>query len=218
MPGSRGHRNEDGGVVGKLTLSPKVKRELENRNRPFVDRSSMNRRERIRIGMGAPTGGTEAPSPRRKQIREGLTKGLDGARTLPAGLPPVRYPDPMGNGQKRLAPTPRGSGPGARLAASARNYGPTGMRAQGGSPGVGSNMQPKLGAQLSNRVQSGAINQGQAGKVAQQRRMLQKAFGPDWRKQVFGAGGAKGVSGPFAQAQIRTKRAQGLARAKRKLY
>lgn len=155
----------------------------------------MNRRQRIMIGMGK-AGGTEATGVRRKQIKEGLAKGPAGARTLPAGLPPIRYPDPMGNGK----PTAR-----------------TSVQAPGG-PRVGGAMQPKLGAQLSNRVQSGAINQGQAGKVAQQRQMLQKAFGSNWRKQVFGAGGAKGVSGPFAQAQIRTKRAQGLARAKRKLY
>lgn len=153
----------------------------------------MSRRAMILKGMGR-TGGTEAPSARRKQIKEGLAKGPSGARTLPAGLPPIRYPS-----------TPKGA---ARASA---------IR-QPGSPSVGEAMQPKLGAQLSNRVQSGAISQGQAGKVAQQRRMLQKAFGSNWRKQVFGAGGAKGVSGPFAQAQIRTKRAQGLARAKRKLY
>lgn len=142
-------------------------------------------------------GGTEAPNARRAQIKAGLAKGPAGARTLPAGLPPIRYPDPMGNGKAPRA--------GASVA-------------QPGSPGVGHAIQPKLGAQLSNRVQSGAINQGQAGKVAQQRRMFQKAFGPNWRKQVFGAGGAKGVSGPFAQAQIRNKRTAGLERAKRKLY
>lgn len=153
----------------------------------------MSRRSMILQGMGK-GGGTEAPSARRKQIKEGLAKGPAGARTLPAGLPPIRYPSTPGNAARASA-----------------------IR-QPGAPGVGGAVQPKLGAQLSNRVQSGAINQGQAGKVAQQRQMLQKAFGPDWRKQVFGAGGAKGVSGPFAQAQIRTKRNQGLARAKRKLY
>lgn len=195
MPGARGHRNEDGlkKILGNVTISPKLKRELENRNRPLMDRSSMNRRQRIMIGMGK-AGGTEAPTARRKQIKEGLAKGPAGARTLPAGLPPIRYPSKPGNAARASA-----------------------IR-QPGSPGIGAGIQPKLGAQLSGRVSSGAISQGQAGKVAQQRQMLQKAFGSDWRKQVFGAGGAKGVSGPFAQAQIRTKRAQGLARAKRKLY
>lgn len=153
----------------------------------------MNRREQIKIGMGA-SGGTSAPSARRKQILEGLRKGPSGARTLPSGLPPIRYP----------------AKPGGAARSSALR--------QPGSPGVGGAMQPKLGAQLSNRVQSGAIGQGQAQKVAGQRQMLQKAFGSDWRKQVFGAGGAKGISGPFAQRQVAAKRAQGLARAKRKLY
>lgn len=195
MPGARGHRNEDGPkkILGNVTISPAVKKQLENRSRPLLDRSKMSRRAMILQGMGK-SGGTEATGARRKQIKEGLAKGPAGARTLPAGLPPIRYPSKLGNAARASA-----------------------IR-QPGSPGVGGAMQPKLGAQLSNRVQSGAINQGQAGKVAQQRQMLQKAFGSDWRTKVFGQGGAKGVSGPFAQAQIRTKRAQGLARAKRKLY
>lgn len=153
----------------------------------------MSRRLKIMEAMGK-GGGTEAGGPRRRQIKEGLAKGPAGARTLPAGLPPIRYP----------------SKPGTPARAS-------GIQSPG-SPGVGAGMQPKLGAQLSNRVQNGAISQGQAGKVAQQRQMLQKAFGPNWRKQVFGAGGAKGVSGPFAQDRIRNKRTAGLERAKRKLY
>lgn len=156
----------------------------------------MNRRSVILKAMGG-GGGTEAPTARRKQIREGLNKGPAGARTLPAGLPPIRYPDPMGNGKP----------PMARTSVQAP-----------GSPRVGGAMQPKLGAQLSNRVQNGAINQGQASKVAKQRQLLQKAFGSDWRTKVFGQGGAKGVSGPFAQSQVRNKRNAALSRAKRKLY
>lgn len=195
MPGARGHRNEDGPkkILGNLTINPKVKRELENRNRPLMDRSAMTRRERIMIGMGK-GGGTEAPTARRKQIREGLAKGPAGARTLPAGLPPIRFPSKPGN------------------AARASAIG------QPGAPGVGAGMQPKLGAQLSNRVQSGAINQGQAQRTAQQRGLLRKAFGSDWRTKVFGAGGARGQSGPFSKAEILAKRSQALARAKRKLY
>jgi hypothetical protein len=153
----------------------------------------MTRRERIKIGMGD-GGGTEAPNARRKQIREGLVKGPGGAKTLPAGLPPIRYPS-----------TPKGA---ARAAA---------IR-QPGSPGVGAGIQPKLGAQLSNRVQNGAINQAQAQRTVQQRDLLRKAFGSDWRTKVFGAGGAKGQSGPFSKAEILAKRSQALSRAKRKLY
>lgn len=193
MPGSRGHRNEDGGILGKLTLSPKVKRELENRSRPLMDRSRMNRRQKIMIGMGA-SGGTEAPNARRAQIKAGLAKGPAGAKTLPAGIPPIRYPSKPGNPARASA-----------------------IR-QPGAPGVGAAMQPKLGAQLSNRVQSGAIDQSQAQRTAQQRGLLRKAFGSDWRTKVFGAGGAKGQSGPFSKAEILAKRSQALSRAKRKLY
>lgn len=153
----------------------------------------MTRRERIKIGMGD-SGGTEAPSARRRQIKEGLAKGPAGARTLPSGLPPIRYPSKPGNAARA-----------------------SGIR-QPGSPGVGAGIQPKLGAQLSNRVQSGAIGQAQAGKVAQQRAMLQKAFGSDWRTKVFGQGGAKGISGPFAKGRVNAKRSAALERAKRKLY
>lgn len=145
----------------------------------------MTRRERIKIGMGAPTGGTEAPTARRKQIREGLAKGPAGARTLPAGIPPIRYPT-------NKARTPETGSP---------------LRAP-----------VPVGKQLQGRVQSGAINSGQAQTVARQRAMLQKAFGSDWRTKVFGQGGAKGISGPFAQSQIRAKRSAALGRAKRKLY
>lgn len=156
----------------------------------------MNRRERIMSGMGA-SGGTVAP--RRKQIQEALKAGGAMRQRLPArtgGSPPMRYPDPMGNGR----PT-RG----------------TPIR-QPGSPNVGQAVQPKLGAQLSNRVQGGAITQAQAQETAGQRDLLRKAFGSDWRTKVFGAGGAKGVQGPFSKAEILAKRSQALSRAKRKLY
>lgn len=151
----------------------------------------MARRQAI---LTAVNGGTKAPDARRKQIREALSRGPAGARTLPAGLPPIRFPSSL------------------RSAARASTL------RQPGSPGVGGAVQPGLGAQLSNRVQSGAINQGQAQKVAQQRQMLKKAFGSDWRTKVFGKGGARGASGPFAQGQVNAKRRQGLERAKRKLY
>ena len=77
-----------------------------------------------------------------------------------------------------------------------------------------------VGSQLRRRVQGGAISGQQAQTVARQRQLLQKAFGTDWRKQVFGAGGAKGLkaSGPFGQGAVRAKRSQALQRAKRKLY
>jgi len=82
------------------------------------------------------------------------------------------------------------------------------------------NPTPHLGTQLANRVASGAIDQAQAAKVAQQRQTLKKAFGPDWRSKVFAGSGAREIrqGGPFANRQIAAERAKGLARAKRKLY
>jgi hypothetical protein len=148
-----------------------------------------SRRARIMDGMGV-GGGTEAP--RRRQIREAL-------------------------GQARKQPT----GPGGQTEIPQRMPRPQRFpQVGGGAPRQGSTLSApvKLGAQLQGRVQSGAIDQTQAQTVARQRAMLQKAFGADWRKQVFGAGGAKGIQGPFAQRQVAAKRAQGLERAKRKLY
>lgn len=86
-----------------------------------------------------------------------------------------------------------------------------------GPKGLSGNFQAALGAQLSRRVQSGAIDQNQARKVAGQRALLAKAYGPDWRTKVFGKGGAKGISGPFARGIVAGKRNQALQRAKRKL-
>lgn len=83
--------------------------------------------------------------------------------------------------------------------------------------GTGLKAPVKLGAQLQGRVQSGAISGAQAQKVARQRQLLQKALGSDWRTKVYGQGGAKGVSGPFAQGQIRADRSQALLRARGRL-
>lgn len=155
----------------------------------------MNRRERIKIGMGA-SGGTEAPNARRKQIREGLTKGPQGARTLPAGLPPIRYPQNSPTRPKSI------EGPALRVP---------------GGPGVGGAMQPKLGAQLSNRVQGGAITQAQAQRTAKQRQTLRAAFGSDWRDTVFGQEGAKAgqEAGPFGRPSVQARRTKMLERARR---
>ena len=140
--------------------------------------------------MGA-SGGTTAPNPRRSQIRAALSKG---------------QPRGPGGGRPEL---PGNMPPPRRFP----NVGPQGPRQR--SP-----LTPptQLGSQLKGRVQSGAISGEQAQKTARQRQLLQKAFGSDWRMKVFGQGGAKGISGPFAQRQVAAKRQQGLARAKKKLY
>jgi hypothetical protein len=59
-------------------------------------------------------------------------------------------------------------------------------RGRNSNTAIGSAMQPGLGAQLSSRVQSGAIDQGQAQKTMQQRQTLEKAYGKNWRTKVFG--------------------------------
>lgn len=86
--------------------------------------------------------------------------------------------------------------------------------------GVSGAIQPRLGAQLSQRVKSGVIDQAQAEKTARQRQTLKKAFGSDWRSKVYAGGGAREIreGGPFASRQIAAERAKGLARARRKLY
>lgn len=149
----------------------------------------MSRRTQILSGMGV-SGGTSAPNGRRSQIRAALGKAQ-----------------------------PRG--PGGRSELPGRMPPPKRFPQVGPQrPNQGSPLQApvKLGNQLRGRVESGALEGGQAQQVARQRAMFQKAFGSDWRKQVFGQGGAKGISGPFAQRQVAAKRTAGLERAKRKLY
>lgn len=125
----------------------------------------------------------------------------------------------MGAGGGTTAPSPRRAQ--IRKALSG-NGGPAPMRFPqvGQRPARGNAIAnpSKIGGQLAGRVASGAINEQQATKVAGQRQMLRKAFGSNWRQDIYGKGGAKGISGPFAQRQVAAKRQQGLERAKRKLY
>jgi hypothetical protein len=58
--------------------------------------------------------------------------------------------------------------------------------------GLSGDFQAGLGKQLSSRVSSGAIDQQQAQKVATQRALLAKAFGPNWRTKVYGDAGYVG--------------------------
>jgi hypothetical protein len=76
-----------------------------------------------------------------------------------------------------------------------------------------------LGKQLTNKVDNGALTRGQATKVKDQRTLLAKAFGPNWRVKVYGKGGAKsyptyGYKGPTELNEVRSK---ALERAKQKL-
>lgn len=74
-----------------------------------------------------------------------------------------------------------------------------------------------VGRQLAHKVQTGEITKKEANQTAYEREVLARAFGPNWREKVFGKGGARGISGSFAPAQIRVKRSQALERARAKL-
>lgn len=186
MPGARGHTNEGPReIVGKVTITPKAKRQGER-----LQRSTMSRRTQILQGMGV-SGGTSAPNARRNQIKaalgQGQPRGPGGRSELPGNTKPMPFP--------RVGP----QGPRQNMTLAAP---------------------VKLGAQLQGRVQSGAIDQAQAQKTARQRLMLKKAFGSNWREDVYAGSGAKEVGdrGPFAMRQVAAERAKGLQRAKRKLY
>jgi hypothetical protein len=84
-------------------------------------------------------------------------------------------------------------------------------------PALDNGVIASLGKQLTNKVQSGQLSRGQATKVKDQRVLLQKAFGDNWRVKVYGKGGAKGIGGPFARGQVAAKRSAALERAKTKL-
>lgn len=144
---------------------------------------------------------------RREQIKQGISGGTTAPNVRRSQIKAA-----LGQGQPR--------GPGGRSELPGRV--PPMRFPQVGSQRPRQNevlRQPiNLGAQLRGRVQSGAITGAQARKTARQRQLLKNAFGPDWRKQVFGQGGAKGISGPFAQREVAAKRREGIERAKRKLY
>jgi hypothetical protein len=96
------------------------------------------------------------------------------------------------------------------------------------APAVGSAIQAELGGQLSRRVDAGAIDQGQAEKVAHDRALLEAAYGPNWRVKVFGDKGyvqrtrqglAENPNDPQIKAlyeQLMRQRSAALERAKRK--
>lgn len=73
-----------------------------------------------------------------------------------------------------------------------------------------------VGKQLAGRVASGGVTQKQAAQTARERQTLKAAYGSDWRTKVFGMGGAKGISGPFASRTVAAKRDRALAKAKLK--
>lgn len=76
-----------------------------------------------------------------------------------------------------------------------------------------------LGKQLTNKVESGQLKRGQATKVADQRKLLQNAFGDNWRVKVYGKGGAKALPsyGMAGGSEVNSLRAKAIQQAKNKL-
>lgn len=91
---------------------------------------------------------------------------------------------PNGGGMPMPGMPPKGMN-----GAAGRGRGQRGVGAQGKGQGIGlggAALPGPGGRQLAARVSSGSITQEQAQKTMQQRQTLQKAFGKDWRTQVFG--------------------------------
>jgi hypothetical protein len=85
--------------------------------------------------------------------------------------------------------------------------------------GIDNGVIASLGKQLTNKVESGAVTRKQANKTAGQRKLLQKAFGDNWRVKVYGKGGAKALPsyGYAGGSEVNQLRSKALKRAKAKL-
>jgi hypothetical protein len=108
---------------------------------------------------------------------------LNGGLTAPAperGLGSARRPRSVNRRQ-----TPRGK----KIERSVAENRQARANRNGNGPAIGGAVQPDLGAQLSRRVALGAIDQAQAEQVAQDRALLERVYGPDWRDRVFGGAG-----------------------------
>lgn len=122
--------------------------------------------ERRRTQRGSGSGGVAAPATAAGPTRPASTNGATTAPDIGAVAAVAA---------RRIA---RGGGGGG----GGNGGGPKG-------PAIGRAEQPGLGAQLTRRVQSGAIDQAQAQQTVQDRALLEQAFGPDWRNKVFGGTG-----------------------------
>jgi len=85
--------------------------------------------------------------------------------------------------------------------------------------GIDNGVIASLGKQLTNKVESGAVTRKQANKTSDQRKLLQKAFGPEWRIKVYGKGGAKALPsyGYAGGSEVNALRQKALQRAQDKL-
>jgi len=132
------------------------------------------------LGNAAPARGRARPTSRQDEISRA---GQAARRRQPPvgtpGGPPVTGGPrvPTGGTPAPVQRGPLGRGPGPA---------PGGGN---GGPAIGRAEQPGLGGQLTRRVQSGALTGAQAQQTMQQRQTLKKAYGSDWRQQVFGGAG-----------------------------
>lgn len=148
----------------------------------------MSRRQQIRAAMN---GGTTAPAPTR---RDKLVEQISGIRRRPGGArkPSASLPGVLrAVGAEGIRRPPGGGRQAIERSASGatRSTGPlyAPKAAAGGGPtAVASAAQPALGRQLSRRVAAGEITQQQAEQTARERGELKRAYGSDWRQQVFG--------------------------------
>jgi hypothetical protein len=86
-------------------------------------------------------------------------------------------------------------------------------------PAIDNGVIASLGKQLTNKVESGNLTRGKATKVADQRKLLQKAFGDNWRVKVYGKGGAKALPsyGYAGGSEVNSLRSKAIQQAKTKL-
>lgn len=132
--------------------------------------------------MALPNGGLAAPEPK---------VGLGSARS-PRSV--NRRQTPRGMKIERAVAEQqraRSVAPGAARPSVDAGYAHTPARPHptAAAAAIGNAVQPDLGAQLSRRVSSGAIDQAQAQQVAKDRALLEQVYGPNWRDKVFGGAG-----------------------------
>lgn len=148
-------------------------------------------------------------TPRGKKIERAVAE-QSRARSARDGATPAPSVDP---GFSRIAERTQGVVPPAAQVSRASS-------APARGPAVGEGVNADIGAQLSRRVSSGAIDISQAKQVASDRMVLERAYGPKWREKVFGSPkGARGLPsyGYAGGSEVNSLRSAALKRAKAKL-
>jgi hypothetical protein len=92
--------------------------------------------------------------------------------------------------------------------AAKRAAGPIGKR------GRRRRLEEEVGHQLAERVRRGEITPERAREAARERQGFKHAYGENWREQVYGKGGARGISGPLAESEVKAQRSKALEAAR----